>query len=499
MYGVHYFQARAGESGPAGERAKDGWMTNTAMRPGPRGGGVPPTREPEPNPGPGRAARSGLVSLLALPGQGMRSVIKASATTPGRLSLIAVGLVALALLTGLAGTIMAQTKRDVTTDLLERREPLVASAQQVYRALSDADATAASAFLSAGREPEELRARYENNIAQAGVSLTKAASDVENTTEAATSVDVIAKYLPVYTGLVETARANNRLGYPAGASYLREASDLMASKILPAAERLYELDTERLEEEQDDASSFPWLTALLVIGLIAALIVTQRYLTRRTNRVINVGLMVATVAVLFGLLWTSIALVAQGVLMSGAREDGTEQVNLLVKARIAALQARAGETLTLVARGDGGKYEEDWKKLSTALAGPDGKSGLLGEVRGREEEDTPAAGHIDSAMKHVSAWFKAHDVVTERNQDGKYADAVRQVIDGSTPTGSATTFKKLDSDLHLAINAGRQSFFDDTTNGSRALLLLPFGWALIGIVAALGIAVGIRERLREYR
>lgn len=312
-------------------------------------------------------------------------------------------------------------------------------------------------------------------------------------------MDTIAQRLPVYTGLVETARANNRLGYPAGASYLREASELMNAKILPAAHRLYELDTESLIKEQDDATGFPWFTTLLVLGLIAALIVVQRYLTRRTNRVFNVGLLVATAAVVVGLLWTTVALVAQGVLMSGAREDGTEQVDLLVKARIAALQARAGETLTLVARGDGGKYEQDWKQLSTTLAGADGRGGLLGEARARAEEGTPAAGHIESAIENVGAWFQAHAAVTKHNQEGQYAKAVQQVVDGSKPTGSATTFIKLDGDLRAAIDAGRQTFFDDATNTSRALILLPFGWALIGVVAALGVAVGIRERLREYR
>lgn len=444
-------------------------------------------------------ARSGLVSLLELPGQGIRSVAHSSRTSPGRLTLIATALIALSLLAGLTATIMAQTRADTTSALIERREPLTVAAQQVYRALSDADATAASAFLSAGNEPAALRDRYEDDIARAGVYLAKAASDAENTPEVARQVDVIAQRLPVYTGLVETARANNRLGYPAGASYLREASELINAKILPAAHRLYELDTESLIEEQDDATGFPWLTTLLLLGLLGALVAAQLYLKRKTNRVLNVGLMVATIAIVVGLLWTSVALIAQGVLMSGAREDGTEQVDLLVKARIAALQARAGETLTLVARGDGGQYEQDWKQLSTRLAGPDGKGGLLGEARGRAEEGTPGAGHIEAATQNVAAWFKAHAMVTKDNQAGKYAEAVKQVVDASTPTGSATAFIKVDSDLRSAINAGRQAFFDDATNASRALILLPIGWALIGVIAALGVAVGIRERLREYR
>lgn len=444
------------------------------------------------------ASRSGLASLLALPAHGMRSVMRSSGTSPGRLSIIAIGLVVLSLLAGLAGTLMVQTKADTMTELTELTEPLAASAQQVYRALSDADATAASAFLSTGGEPAALRERYENDIAQAGASLGKAASDPTADPRSVAQIDIIGQRLPVYTGLIETARTNNRQGFPVGASYLREASELMRSKILPAAEELYRIDTERLAEEQEDAGSFPWLTTLLVLAAIGALVAAQLYLRRRTNRLFNVGLVVATVAVLVGLLWTSVALIAQGVLINSGQRDGTEQVELLVKARIAALKSRADETLTLVARGDGGAYEEEFVKLTGRFAGEDGKGGWLRQARDNVDEP-PLAGHLDDAMTSAGSWLRAHAAVREQDDAGNYSQAVKIAIDEDEPKGSAAAFARLDDDLRAAISAGRQGFFDDTTSASRALTLLAPAWAVLGVIAAFGVAVGIRERLREYR
>jgi hypothetical protein len=31
------------------------------------------------------------------------------------------------------------------------------------------------------------------------------------------------------------------------------------------------------------------------------------------------------------------------------------------------------------------------------------------------------------------------------------------------------------------------------------LTLLPWGWLILGVIAALGVGAGIHERLREYR
>jgi hypothetical protein len=459
-------------------------MTSTAIRPGEVGPAEPP--------------RNGVASLLELPGIALRRVLRSAGTTPGRLSLIVVGLVLLALLTGLIGTVSLQGRKDTINGLIDQREPLAAAAQQVYRSLSDADATAASAFLSVGAEPLELRQRFQGDIAQAGAALAKAASDSAGVGDAARQVDMLSQQLPVYTGLVETARANNRQGFPAGASYLREASELMRAKILPAAQDLYKIDTERLAAEQDDATGFPWLTTLLVLGLLAALIATQIHLKRRTNRVLNIGLVVATGAVALMVLWGSVALIVQGVLVSSGQQDGTRQADVLVRARIAALQARAGETLTLVARGDGAAYERDFRGLAVQLVGTDGNGGLLGEARDN------AAGHqsaadVEAAARDAKAWLAAHGRVRALDDGGDYGAAVQLAIDTSAPEGAAAAFMRLDGNLVAAINVGRQSFLDDTVNAEGALTLLPAGFAVLAVVAAAGATIGIRERLREYR
>lgn len=457
----------------------------------------PTARGQEPA-GRSRGLRSGLAGLLELPRQAVRRVVQLVRATPGRLSVIAVGLVVLSVVTGAVGTAMVQDRKDTINGLIDHREPLAAAAQQVYRSLSDADATAASGFLATGAEPSELRQRYELDVAQAGAALAKAASDSAGVGEAAEQVDILGKQLPVYTGLVETARANNRQGFPAGASYLREASELMRAQLLPAAQDLYRIDTERLAEEQEDATGFPWLTTLLVLGLLAALIATQVYLTHKANRVVNVGLLVATAAVAVAVLWGSVALIVQSALVSGGQQEGTQQVDVLVRARIAALQARADETLTLVARGDGGDYEEEFARLSIELLGEGGNGGLLAEAQGVASEQDSAE-NVGAAIRNAEAWFATHENVRALDDGGDYSAAVDVATNPNMRDGAAPAVRRLDENLAAAIDVGRQGFLDDTVNADRALTLLAPGFAVLAVIAAAGATVGIRERLREYR
>lgn len=476
-------------------------MTTTPTRAGAPGGpppAVPPGQDPgQAPPGSGREPRSGVAGLLDLPGEAFRRIAEFARRTPGRLSVIAVGLVVLSAVVAVVGAMVVQDRKNTIDGLIEHREPLAAAAQQVYGSLSDADATAASAFLYTGSEPLELRQRYELDIAKAGAALAKAASDSAGVPEAAEQVATLSRQLPVYAGLVEKARVNNRQGFPVGAGYLREASELLRSDLLPAAAELYRIDTERLAAEQDDASDFPWLLTVLVLGLLAALIATQIYLRRRTNRLFNVGLVVASGAVALTVLWGAVAITAQSLLVSSGAE-GTEESDILVRARIAALQARADETLTLVARGGGDKYEQEFGKLAGQLAGPDGSTGLLAKAR-ELAEDGGAAGAVDTATDSANAWLAAHQRVRDMAGSGQYNEAVALAIDQGSEGGATAAFATLDSSLAEATDVARQSFLDDTSAGSNALTLLAPGIAVLAVVAGAGATIGIRERLREYR
>ncbi|WP_422769670.1 hypothetical protein ACN28C_23400 [Plantactinospora sp. WMMC1484] len=417
--------------------------------------------------------------------------------TPGRLTAILTGVVVLGLLAGTVAFAGVRQRAELVRDVTARSGELAVAAQGLYRALSDADATAASAFLSNGLEPPALRERYQRDLADAASALTAVSSAVPDDSRGARAVARITARLPVYAGLVETARTYNRQGLPLGVAYLQEASGLMRDELLPAAQELYAGASTELDEARDRAAGFPWVAVLLALLTLAGLVLTQIHLTRRTNRLLNVGLLVATGGALLLVGWlTASALVAAGNLRD-SRDSGSAQVNLLAEARIAGLQARADEALTLVARGNGAAFEENYTVMMERLAGADGSGGLLARARLAAPDDTTRQA-VETAIARSREWSAAHRTVRTLDDSGEYAKAVAATV-GTGEQTTAAIFNRFDEALASAIDHNGRRFEREATGAGRALTGVDIGIAGLTLVLLVGAAVGMQQRIVEYR
>ena len=72
--------------------------------------------------------------------------------------------------------------------------------------------------------------------------------------EAAAAAETLGSDLPIYADLVEAARTNSRLELLVGAAYLRRASELMRTEILPAATAIYEDAAVELDDRYRDGT-----------------------------------------------------------------------------------------------------------------------------------------------------------------------------------------------------------------------------------------------------
>ena len=424
--------------------------------------------------------------------------IRRRLTTPELYRVVAAGLVVLGLGAGTAGLATERHRAGLLADVGSVSGPLSVGAQDLYRSLSDADATAATAFLANGVEPVKLRRRYLEDVNRATTALTVALRDADD--EDAGLLSVLADQLPVYTGLVETARTYNRLGLPLGGAYLQEASGLMRQTLLPAAQRLFESAQRRLNDAQRDAAGFPWAVLLLGLATVGCLIWAQVLVRRRTNRVFNVGLLSASAAALILVAWSSIALAAAGSRVETGHREGTEQVTLLAGARRAALQARADEALTLIARGGGAAYEKDFTAVFGTLIGTNGDGGgLLDQAlaRATTEEDRTA---IAAARDQARQWLLLHGRVRELDDGGEHDKAVALATGPGTGENSpAAAFGQLDTAMGFALAAGNDRVDDQATRAGNALtgLLVAIVLLTAGLVAA--VVLGFRPRIGEYR
>jgi len=296
---------------------------------------------------------------------------------------------------------------------------------------------------------------------------------------------------------VETARTLNRQDLPLGAAYLREASALMRDALLPAAQDLYRAVSSQLATARDHASAVPWLALPLALLALIGLVAAQVYLARRTNRVFNVGLVAATAAALVAVLWLGVAWVGAAGHLSASRRDGSAQVDLFAQARIAALQARGDESLTLVARGAGAAFEKRFTEAMNRLAGEDGTGGLLGQARSRATDGRSRTA-VDQAIADVKQWRGLHKRIRELDDSGRYPEAVTLAV-GTDEASAGGVFNRLDEHLAGGLTDGGDRFAREVRAAGNALRGVAGGLGVLMALVLVGVLVGLGQRVLEYR
>jgi hypothetical protein len=418
------------------------------------------------------------------------------ATTPGRLWLLLVGLVALSLAWGALSAFTALHYSSAASSVVNTREQLSLAAQQIYSRLSDADDAAATAFLTTGPEPAGTRQRYLADIAVASGTIERATAQVGGGT-AAVDLAALATGLPTYTQEMGNADADNRLALPLGAAYLREASGLMRDTLLKKAKDLYAVENTNLGDTSATATGLPLIVVTLVAGLAVGYLLLRaaRWLRGRTNRVLNAGLIAAGALLVVSVAWLAAAyLGARGDLLD-ARARGSATVEAVAQVGIAAQDAHADESLTLIDNTGYDGYQADYLTQEKALGpGP----GTLLTAASTAAKGTPAGPAVEAAATDARAWFAAHARLRAADDNGKHPAAVASAL-GAQPGDAGAAFTRLSGDLSAAIDSDQAVFNSTAQSASSAYTGLEAVTIAAALLMAAACAWGLSRRLAEYR
>jgi hypothetical protein len=411
----------------------------------------------------------------------------------GRLRLIAGLLVGLGILVGLVAGLAGNSLRAGTDDLGGRAQPLFVEAETIYSALADADTTAAQAFLAGGLEPAALTRRYEDDLDRAAAALSAASRRTGEGSATAAAVRDLTSGVSRYAELVATARADNRQGLPIGASYLAAASRLNRDTLLPTAASLFAMSQSEVDHGFSGARGVVWLVflGLLLTALITALVRSQLYLSRTTQRTFNVRLMAATgVTIVLAVLVVGVV-ISQNVHLHRAAHDGSAPMKSIAEARILALQIRGDEALTLAARGSDTESEG---KLQEAKLRLEARGGPL--VNPAYADVDPRLGDsMRTAETEFRRYDELHTRVHKMDTDGDYEGAVELAVGKDT----TAAFENVRASLDEAFAGRKAVFTDEIGQAGRGLgAFTVLGPVLALIVCALAVA-GVRPRLEEYR
>jgi hypothetical protein len=408
---------------------------------------------------------------------GLRTVF---AGTPGRLRVAGAAAVAVCLVFGIASFGAVRDRSSAIADARNHAAQLV-RIQDIRSNLTQADAAATNAFLVGGLEPVDQRTSYNEGIAGATASI--AAASAGSTVDA----QILAKtnqVLAQYAGLIESARANNRQGFPIGAAYLRQASNLLRTEGLPPLAQLVSSEQARITNAYDNATSADDAMIATLALAVLVLAIIQIWLSLKTRRTLNTSLATATaIVVVSGLVGLAAMTLAQHA-ATDVRTGSLTNTFALATARTDAFDAKSAESLTLINRGSGQPFEQHYQVVMKDA------NAAMSSISGRPSATTPTA--------TLDTYESAHQLVRAHDDAGDWDAAVRLATTDDAH-GTKTTFAAFDATSHLALT-GQASHLSDGLNSARrplgviAVLLL-----LAGLASAALAWRGIATRLREYR
>jgi hypothetical protein len=401
--------------------------------------------------------------------------------TPGRMRLVSAALVVVGLLVGLLAAQSFWTVDGALQRAGENAAQLV-RLQDIQTRLVRADADATNAFLVGGLEPVEQRRDYDEAVARASEQVAFAARAQPADGEALAALNGA---IQDYTATVQVARANNRQALPVGAQYLRNASASLRAEALPLLDSLGQANQARAEAEFA-AARRNWLGAVVacVLGL-GILVAASVWLARRTHRYVSVPVVGAAAVVVLVLVASAAVLGSVASTVGAVRTGPYASARALSDARIAAFDAKANESLTLISRGSGAAFEEAWVASAETTA-----SRLTDAV-----DTGGASNELESGW---AAYADRHREIRQLDDAGQWEQAVAAATsreDGSANAAfdafDAASDERLTEASDVAATALR-----DAGSG-----LAVGGW--LCVLAGLGAAVlgwwGLWQRIEEYR
>lgn len=440
--------------------------------------------------------------------------------------------VACAAMIAAAGLGVAGTWDDIT----ERNAPRVTGAGDLYFALNDMDAQAANQLLSSGgphvaampaqhQAAEKVYASARHTVSTELLLLAGAAhGDPQAEATVVRFTDDFARYQELIGRALENdahdQRKNDAL------SDYRTATDLLRQTLLPSADHLGQTNDGAFEATYNARRSTlaGQTAAVIVLGMVltAVLVIAQLYLARRFHRLLNPGLLAATVCTLLAMVLGATALAAEAEDLRVARHDAFDSVVALSQARALSYDANADESRFLLDAQRHGAYALTFQDKSQRLLTLPGTTLDTYDTRlddawtayradhtdlrftgyyGNEFRNITFPGERAAAEATVQAYavYQRDDRTIRRlAQQGRLQDAVEFGI-GWSQGASNYHFGQYDSALQKVIGINRTAFTDAVGDGRSTLAdsLWPAGAALLA-AAALTI-LGLRPRLAEFR
>jgi hypothetical protein len=442
--------------------------------------------------------------------------------TPAVIRALLILLVVLSLAWGGFGAWAVAEHSSAANSLAHTDEPSALDAQKLYLAIADADVTITTSFLqqsqsaspsstsslnqpasaasqsaAAANQPASTlmaRQRFKADVASAATSLAAIQGSATGP-QFAGAVAAIANGLADYQGDVNIAIAEYAQSItPTGNSEMQVASEEAHLVLLPAASQLYQMESAAVTASSSQATSLPTLIVAIIVALatLFALFRAQRWLGRQTHRVFNLGLLVATAALVISGGWLIVTIGVTSADLSSATGQGATPAGELAQASIDVQQIRGDSILNVIARSGIPSLSTDSASLVT-MVGPNatGAKGLLDQASAAGNAQVTSA--LRAAIAAAPAWYSANIQGYQYGNQLAYSKEQTFVLNNA-----ATGFAAMKASIDNAITAAQQTFTSQANAGADAFGPLEVVVIVASLLMAAASAWGLSRRLAEY-
>jgi hypothetical protein len=420
-------------------------------------------------------------------------------TTPATLRAMLAALILLSLAWGAFGGWVASVHSSAASAMATVDEPLSLDAQQLQVSIADADVTATTMFLASSQPLLPSLRVYQGDIATAAAELSKLRAAGGQNAVTSAALAALGADLPLYTGYVAEARSAYALGYPlTGGSFVQVASEEAHLDLLPAAKTVFDQENDVLAAASGQATGLPLAVAALLLAIVTGVLLfrAQGWLARRTNRVLNAGLALASALLVISAVWLVVGFLGGRSDLEAGIGHGSQPAEQLAQASIDVQRIRGDAVLNVISRSGDASFQSDFTTISEQV-GP-GRLSLLGSAAAAESSGTAAASLVAAGERQAATWYTANAQVYSLGAAADYARERAEVI-GTGADSSAAGYGVLESDISQAISDDQSAFRTAVGTGSAALNPVEPVVIIAALLMALGCWWGLSRRLAEYR
>jgi hypothetical protein len=417
-------------------------------------------------------------------------------TTPVAMRTLLAALVLLSLAWGAFGGWVASEHSSAAHAALTVDEPLSLNASQMYESIADSDVTITAAYLESSQPSLQPLQRYQDDIATATADIARLRAAGGSTSQDNALATLISG-LPAYSGYVADAESEYSLGFPlTGSSFMQVASEEAQLTLLPAARTVFLQENAAVSAASGQATGLPAEIVALVIAVITGftLLRAQRWLTRRTNRILNPGLLAASVLLVVSTVWLAAGFLTARQDLDHGIGQGSRPAQTLAQASIGVQQIRSDAVLNVISRSGDASFQQDFLAASR-LVGPGGGSLLASAAAA---SGASARADVTSAEQQASIWYTTNAGAYRLGVAANYA-AERTMVIGTGPGSSAAGFAAVEDAIANAITGDQAVFQSAATTGAGALSPLLPTVIVASRLMALACFWGFTRRLAEYR